>query len=254
MSQQGSRSSSTIVFANSEVGLYCVQWLVENYNSDLAAIITTEKNEIYTLAEASGINVHVFEDDRSFLEFCNASSIVFELGVLLWWPKIISSSVIGSAALGFVNTHPSLLPYNRGKHPNFWALLEQCPFGVSLHFVEEGIDCGGIVDQKNISYTWEDNAETLYLRAIAGMKELFTDNYPRLREKSFTTIPQDLSQGSFHFSSELEPASRIELDEPTTARQLLNLLRARTFTGHPACSFFDDGVKYEVRIEITEAI
>lgn len=254
MPQQSTGSSSTIVFANSEVGLYCVQWLIENYKSDVAAVVTTGINEIYLLAEASGIKTHIFEDDSSFLEFCNASSIVFELGLLLWWPKILSSSVIGSAAFGFVNTHPSLLPYNRGKHPNFWALLEQCPFGVSLHVVDEGIDCGGIVDQKNISYTWEDNAETLYLRAIAEMKELFTDNYPRLRENSFTTMSQDLSQGSFHFSSELEPASRIELDKPTTARQLLNLLRARTFMGHPACSFLDDGVKYEVRIEITESI
>jgi len=35
-----------------------------------------------------------------------------------------------------------------------------------------------------------------------------------------------------------------------TGREILNLLRARTFTGHPACYFNEDGVKYEVRIDI----
>lgn len=78
------------------------------------------------------------------------------------------------------------------------------------------------------------------------------DTYPRLREQKFATKAQDLSKGSFHVSSELEAASKIALDEPVTARQLLNLLRARTFEGHPARSFCDDGVENEVRIKITK--
>ena len=116
--------------------------------------------------------------------------------------------------------------------------------------VEKGIDCGELIAQKSIDYTWEDTGESLYHKAIAGMKELFMDTYRRLRQQKFTTKAQDLSKGSFHFSSELEAASRIALDELVTARQLLNLLRARTFEGHPACSFCDDGVEHEVMIKI----
>jgi len=151
---------------------------------------------------------------------------------------------------GFINTHSSLLPYNRGKHYNFWALVEQCPFGVSLHMVEEGIDCGAIVAQKRIEYTWEDTGKTLYSKAILGMNELFIESYSYLRDMNFDTKVQDLSKGSFHLSSELKDASLISLDTHTTPRDLLNLLRARTFDGHPACSFFDQGVEYEVTVQI----
>jgi methionyl-tRNA formyltransferase len=243
---------SIAVFADAEVGLHCTQWLIENHKSDLMTVVTTGQNEIYRLAEGNGVNAQVFKDDASYLRLCDDKEDECDLGLLLWWPRVISPSIIDSAKLGFVNAHPSLLPFNRGKHYNFWALVEQCPFGVSLHLVEKGIDCGDLVAQKSIDYTWEDTGETLYRKAIAGMKELFIDAYPLLREQRFATKAQDLSKGSFHFSSELEAASRIVLDEPTTARQLLNLLRARTFEGHPACSFCDNGVEYEARIEITK--
>jgi methionyl-tRNA formyltransferase len=245
-------SPSIAVFADSEVGLFCARWLVSTHKKDISVVVTTCQNDIYHLAKESGVKTHVFQDDNSYLEYIDNEGVCADLGLLLWWPKIIRPSLINSAKGGFVNTHPSLLPHNRGKHYNFWALVEQCPFGVSLHLVEEGIDCGNIVAQKEISYTWEDTGETLYHKAIAGTKQLFVETYPDLRKLIFDSKAQDLSKGSIHFSSELEAASRISLDEPTTPRQLLNLLRARTFEGHPACSFCDDDVEYEVRIAITK--
>ena len=244
-------SPSIAVFADSEVGLFCVKWLVSTHKEDIGVVVTKGQNDIYHLAEESGVKTHVFQGDNSYLEYIDAEGVCADLGLLLWWPKIIRLSLINSAKGGFVNTHPSLLPHNRGKHYSFWALVEQCPFGVSLHLVEEGIDCGNIVAQKEIGYTWEDTGETLYHKAIAETKQLFVETYPDLRRLIFASKAQDLSKGSIHFSSELEAASRISLDEPSTPRQLLNLLRARTFQGHPACSFCDDDVEYEVRIAIT---
>ena len=60
-----------------------------------------------------------------------------------------------------------------------------------------------------------------------------------------------MSKGSFHLAKELDRASYIELDKNYCARDLLNLVRARTFDGHPACSFKEkNGEEFEVRIEI----
>jgi methionyl-tRNA formyltransferase len=243
---------SVTIFADSEVGIHCTQWLIENHKKDIKTIVTTSRNEIYSLAEANGITAHIFRDEPSYLKFVETKDYQYDLGILLWWPKIISASVIAKAKFGFINTHPSFLPHNRGKHYNFWALVEQCPFGVSLHQVEEGIDCGDLVAQKIIGYTWEDTGKTLYAKATEGIEKLFVETYPALRTLSFTHKPQDLSQGSFHFSSELDAASKINLDEPTTPRRLLNLLRARTFEGKPGCSFNDGGKEYEVTVNITE--
>jgi methionyl-tRNA formyltransferase len=61
-----------------------------------------------------------------------------------------------------------------------------------------------------------------------------------------------LDKGSTHYARELDPASKIDLDKEYKCIDLLNLLRARTFSEMPACYFYDDGKKYEVRISIKE--
>jgi methionyl-tRNA formyltransferase len=79
---------------------------------------------------------------------------------------------------------------------------------------------------------------------------IFKSTYPRIREGNLILIPNDPKSGTHHQSSELETASEILLDQNYLARDLLNLIRARTFDGFPACWFTEDNVKYEVRINI----
>lgn len=86
----------------------------------------------------------------------------FDLGILAWWPNIISPRLFALPKVGFVNTHPSYLPHNRGRNPNFWSIVEERPFGVSLHFVEQAVDAGRILAQRQIDYGWEDTGETIY--------------------------------------------------------------------------------------------
>ena len=243
-------SLKLLILADSHVGFECVQWLVSNYPSDIGAIFTTKHNDISELAKTYNIYTDVFLDQESFMSLVKTSGQTYDLGLLLWWPWILKEPTLSTPVHGFVNTHPSYLPFNRGKSPNFWSLVEQCPFGVSLHKVEPGIDTGDIIAQKRIEYVWEDTGGSLYSKALSEMIHLFKESYPGLRTLEFPTSPQDLSCGSFHYGSELESASLIHLDSPTTPRHLLNLLRARTFEGYPACHFVENRVKYEVRVTI----
>lgn len=82
------------------------------------------------------------------------------------------------------------------------------------------------------------------------MITLFRDTYPATRELNFQPKSQDLTQGSFHMAAELDTASEVDLEHSYVARDLLNLLRARTFAGHPSCWFRDGEEEFEVRIEI----
>jgi methionyl-tRNA formyltransferase len=151
---------------------------------------------------------------------------------------------------GFVNTRPSLLPCGRGKHYNFWWIVDRVPFGVSLHTVDEGIDSGGVVAQAKLPYSWEDTGGSLYRKATEAMLKLVQETYPRLRGVDFEATPQDLAVGTFHRASELDAACSIDLDKTYVALDLLNLLRARTFPGYPARTFSDGDSTYEVRVDI----
>lgn len=237
-----------ILFADNKVGLEVLNYFLSNFKEDLHTVVTVEENQIYKQAKLKGIHVEVFDKNNNHNEFYNMN---FELGVLAWWPQIIKEPLLSLPKNGFLNFHPSFLPYNRGKHYNFWALVEQCPFGVSLHKVDAGIDTGDIVSQWPISYSWEDNGETLYKIAQTEIVELFKSTYPSLRKGEIVSKTQDLSKGSFRLGSEIDKASEIKIDAIYTARELFNLMRARTFTGHPSCWFEEiNGEKYEVRIQI----
>lgn len=236
-----------VLLADGKVGLGIANYMFASYPQDLGLVVTTEKNEIYRAAESKGVPVQVFKSAFQVIECLNDGC---DLGVLAWWPKIVKSPLLELPTHGFVNTHPSLLPYNRGKHYNFWALVERAPFGVTLHKVDAGIDTGAIIAQQSIPYDWCDNGESLYFKAQAAMLDLFQRTYPGLRRGGFESTPQDLGAGSFHHSSEIEKASQIDLDRICSARDLLNLLRARTFEGHPGCWFEDEGIRYEISINV----
>ena len=236
-----------ILFADNVVGLRIAKYLLDNYRSDLTLIVTTGKNDIFDAAEAAGIPVCIFDSAQAVMARVSGD---VDLGVLAWWPKILRRPLLEFPRDGFVNTHPSLLPYNRGKHYNFWALVERAPFGVTLHHVDAGIDTGDVIAQQEIPYGWCDTGGSLYTKAQTAMVELFRETYPLLRTRNYKVVPQLKTAGSFHHSSELEPASQINLDGMYRGRDILNLLRARTFDGFPGCWFQEDENRYEISIKI----
>lgn len=238
-----------ILFADGLVGKNITQYLLEEYKVDIISIIAITENEITELARNYNIPYCLYDSTTAISTTINYS---FDLGILAWWPKIIKIDLIKKAKRGFLNTHPSFLPYNRGKHYNFWALVEQVPFGVTLHMVDRGIDTGPIISQKKIEYDWLDNGQSLYEKAQQEMISLFKETYPVLRNGDVATKQQNDIEGSFHHSSEIHSKSKIELDEEYVARDLLNLMRARTFTGHPSCWFEDGEKQYEVSIKINK--
>lgn len=239
-----------LLLADGVVGAKIASFLMERYPGDLALIVTTQVNEIYGEANAKGFSVCVFDSENNLFDRLVDG---FDLGILAWWPKILKSPLIDAPQLGFLNTHPSLLPHNRGKHYNFWALVEQAPFGVTIHRVDSGVDTGDIVAQATIQYDWCDTGETLYNKAQSAMVDLFCKTYPALRKGQYDSKPQNACLGSFHRAAELEGASMINLDANYRGRDLLNLLRARTFEGYPGCWFEESGERYEISVKITKA-
>ncbi len=241
-----------LLMADDLVGLEITRWLINDYQEDLAAVVTTSENVIYGGVKRVGIPCIASRSGQEVKDYLEKMEIIPDLGYLVWWPMIIKTPLLEFPKAGFINTHPSFLPYNRGKHYNFWALVEQAPFGVTLHFADESVDTGDIIAQKSISYNWEDSGASLHYKATRAIIRLFKESYPRIRQLSIQRHKQDLDKGTFHLGKELKPASHIDLDQPYLARDLLNLLRARTFEGHPGCWFEDEGKEYEVRIEIKE--
>lgn len=207
------------------------------------------------IIEASGVvPERVFYSESLDKEYTlsRLRAVGCDLAILAWWPYILKRKIIQIPHMGILNTHPSLLPYNRGKHYNFWTLVEDTPFGVTLHWVDEDVDAGDIAFQERIEKTWEDTGETLYYRAQREIVKLFQRKYVEIKRGNIPRIRQQHKQETFHRSGEIDNASRIEIDNSYKARDLLNILRARTFPPYPGAWFIESGERYEIRIKITK--
>ncbi|HEX9923411.1 MAG TPA: formyltransferase family protein [Anaerolineae bacterium] len=66
---------------------------------------------------------------------------------------LLPSAVLSLPRYGCLNLHPSLLPAYRGPTPFFWlARQEERQGGVTLHYLDEGLDTGDIVAQSVLDW------------------------------------------------------------------------------------------------------
>ncbi len=76
--------------------------------------------------------------------------------------NIIKKELLTIPKIGILNRHNALLPKNRGRLTPFWvAYHSDTETGVSIHFVEEGIDSGDIVVQKKYKVERKDNFNSI---------------------------------------------------------------------------------------------
>jgi methionyl-tRNA formyltransferase len=238
------------IFAGSKIGYSIIEKLVAYAPETVTALMTDTETVPEGLDIPEGCEIRRWGDQDEGERSDWLLSRRLDVIILAWWPYLLKGAILDAAPV-ILNTHPSLLPYCRGKDPNFWAIVEGAPYGVTLHHVNAAIDAGDIAFQKEIPVSWSDTGETLYQKALTGMVALFEEALPAIVHGTIPRIPQN-DVGSLHYRSQLEPASVIDLDVPTTARDMLNRLRARTFPPHPACRFSDGDDVYEVRVAITK--
>jgi len=98
-----------------------------------------------------------------------------------------------------INMHISFLPYNRGADPNFWSLIERTPKGVSIHYLDEGVDTGDIIVQKEVTFDSFDT-ETLassYQKLQEEIQNIFFQHWDLIKNQKCDRTPQ-VGTGTAH--------------------------------------------------------
>ena len=194
------------VFAADKIGLKIVSLFAER-GIDLACLVLDrQENEDLNhqiKKTANCRNIFYNEDlyETEVLGFLK--SLRIDLVVLAWWPYIIKEPLFAISRMGFLNTHPSFLPYNRGKHYYFWNLVEGVPFGVTLHWIDKNIDSGDIAFQNDLEVSWEDTGFSLRERSKKAMLTLFEERFDAIISGEIPRRKQNLGKGSFHLGKEI---------------------------------------------------
>ena len=76
--------------------------------------------------------------------------------------QIFKRQILDIPKYGCINLHTASLPSYKGLMPTFWALKNNEPeIGVSVFFMDEGIDTGDIIVQKKVPVKSIDSLETM---------------------------------------------------------------------------------------------
>ena len=150
----------------------------------------------------------------------------FDFIVSFGYRRIISSEIINKYRKSIINLHLSFLPFNRGSHPNLWSHIENTPSGISIHFIDEGIDTGDLIFRKEVFIDRDKNTfKSSYELLVSEIEELFDSKWPDLKKNKVKLI-KDNNKGTFHFYKDgLLLINKLNLGWDTNINEGINELR-----------------------------
>ena len=163
-----------------------------------------------------------------------------DLFVSMSFNQIFRSALINLPALKTINCHAGKLPFYRGRNILNWALInDEKEFGITVHYVDEGIDTGDIILQRCYPVTDEDNYSTLLQRAYEGCATNLYDAIKDVQDGKVKAIVQkDIDQLGFYCTARKAGDERLNWNQKS--RDIFNFVRAICRPGPEARTYLRD--------------
>lgn len=244
-----------LYLGNNWVGWQVLKWLRGRREEIVGLVIHPPRKQKYTreiIQVAKLPPERVFDGSqlRKPEVMASVRRVAPDIGVSVLFDYILKPEFLSIFPQGVVNLHPAYLPYNRGQYPNVWSIIEGTPSGVTLHYVDDKIDTGDIIAQREIPVDLVDTGETLYQKLERASIELFKETWPQIKSGGAPRIPQSGEPGSYHRTRDVEAIDEIDLDGTYVAHDLINILRARSFPPYEGAYFNHQGHKVYLRLQL----
>ncbi len=185
-------------------GADCLKALVEQGEEVVGAITVPDRpgkkpNPVKVYAEEKGIPLLQPTRLRNPEVYDWVKDLQPDLLVLAFVTDFVPVEVINLAKHGGINYHPSLLPKYRGGTAMNWAIINgEKETGVTIHYIDEGVDTGDIIIQEKVPIDPDDTVKSLYFEKLYPLGVKMVPEAVRLiREGKASRVPQDESQASF---------------------------------------------------------
>jgi methionyl-tRNA formyltransferase len=245
-----------ICLVNNYLGWQALEYLRKQ--TEVAAVVMHApergkfSNEIRASGAAAGAEIFCADSLRDPDGLKKIAATKPDMGFSIMFGYLLKPDFLSLLPRGCLNLHPAFLPFNRGAHPNVWGIVDRTPAGVTVHFIDEGVDTGDIVCQKRVPILATDTGESLYHKLEAAALELLREAWPAIESGRFKQTPQRADSATSHKLSDVMRIDEIDLQKSYKAEDLLNILRARTFPPHTGAFFHHDGRKVYIRIQLEE--
>ncbi len=160
--------------------------LVVTDNPQALGLDYAKKNDIKTVIEVPKEYIEKRDYENQILKQLQENQI--ELICLAGYMRLIGNVLLNHYKNRIINIHPSLLPSFKGLNPQQRAIECGVKFsGATVHYVNEHIDSGSIIDQEVVSVLDDDTTQSLSNRILEIEHKL----YPR----AIATVIEKIKQG-----------------------------------------------------------
>jgi pseudaminic acid synthase len=162
-----------------------------------------ENNKILFLGDDNGIIAYLksigenvtITSNKITRNFVKEYDFVISYG----YRHILEKDILDMLPDRIINLHISFLPWNRGADPNLWSFMDKTPKGVTIHYMDEGIDTGDIIVQKKVEFNYDsDTLASSYKKLKRSIEELFIKNWNTIKNITCDRKKQNIGDGSYH--------------------------------------------------------
>lgn len=225
-----------------ELGKKALESIVKSGRNVIGAVVTDNSNQWYKGVDevAQKYNIPLYEqanvNSPDFIEVLKGLSP--DIITVVNFEQILKQQIIEIPNKSCINTHASLLPAYRGRAPLNWAMINgEKETGVTVHYINNGIDTGNIIIQKSVKIEESDYINDVLEKIKKVYSYIVVEAIELIENNMVKSIKQNLSEG-FYCRKRTPADGQIDWRKPI--RDIYNLIRAVSKPYPGAYTYYDN--------------
>ncbi len=159
------------------IALNIIKYLSKLKLDKLNVYVLDRNKNIISFLKKNDIN-HI-KNNKNFFNFIKKNEYDWLLNI--WGYKIFKKNFLSKFKQN-LNLHPSFLPYNKGRDPYYFSLINQTPIGITIHEMDEKIDNGKYFVRERFNFDFPYTAGDIFDISLKNIKSLFIKNWLKIRK------------------------------------------------------------------------
>ena len=232
-----------------EFSVPILNMLIENYN--VVGVVTQPdklvgRKKVLTPSPIKKVamanNIPVITPVKIKTEYEEILLLKPDIIVTCAFGQIVPKIVLDYPKYGCINVHASLLPKYRGGAPIQRAIMSgEEQTGVTIMYMNEGLDTGDMISKKEIIINMDDNYETVCKKLMECGTELLKTVLPNILKNKVSREKQDDSKSTY---APIITREDEKIDFNKNVKEIYNKIRA--LSPIPASYFILDGKQVKV--------
>ncbi len=182
---------NTIFYGHGQWALNTLKKILKRKDLKLSLVVSRFPNgdkDIEIFCKKNSIKYIIIENINDFF---TKENLFFDLGISVSYDQIFKKSAINNHKIGLINCHAGNLPDFKGRNIINWAIINNNDeFGITVHYIDSGIDTGHIIAQKLIKIKHKDDYHDLLIKAYKECPKLVMESIDIISKNEHKSLNQ----------------------------------------------------------------